>query len=327
MSTNGKKGEKVQIPGTQYWRTPLYNVGHDESDQSKKKVVVSIPNSGLFGFIFGHRNHTGYFEEQVGGKGRQADGNPKHCGCTYRAKFTLVRSDESAYNESIMLPLSTLKAKVLTSSRVAKGFYLPKGTDVLVERVSSCKSDVPCEWVWGLVLQKKFDERYAEKAQESIGKVENIESTSPPKKKVKKSADNQNELSDSRKIFDMRKIYFNPIQSTKKPLLCTKCCRKFCDSQSIENHYKSAHAPKLGDIQDSAEHDDDYSDLIGPKIFRTPLKVAYEDDDLVIVVKPQGVPVQGTHKCFFVMVFMIKLDLNPNGLFPSCRRQVDPAEV
>ena len=132
--------------------------------------------------------------------------------------------------------------------------------------------------------------------------VENSEQFINPTKRARKTDDNgvsnckadeiENEVNQKYMQLVREQINFDPPQTSKKPLLCTKCCRRFPDSQGVRNHYISAHAPKLGKERCESD-DDDYADIVGPKLFRTPLDTAYEDNDLVVVVKPQGLPVQG----------------------------------
>ena len=168
----------------------------------------------------------------------------------------------------------TSNKKVITSTRVAKVFYIPKDTKVSVQRISFCGEDhYETEWVWGLAIQKKFHSHSSST------------SGSPTEKKVKHDNDH---------LLHKGEVHFNPDQSLKKPLVCTECVRKFPTCQAVRNHYATIHAPKLGEDCGTCIGDD-YEDVVGQKIFRTPLESAYEDDDLAVVVKPQGVPVQGSY--------------------------------
>ena len=309
------------------WRTPLYSLDHGSAGETEQPITIGgtsishasnltataapivtatatvthsvrVPVNGLYGFIFGTKKHGEEFEvnKHGGKKGGSSKGQNTqlmHCGCTYKASFHLNTPNPTRTNdgdgdgdenradqaESILLPLSspTYDRKVITSTRVAKVFYIPKDTEVSIQCNSSCDHDEEKHqtgWVWGLVNQKKFD---SDRAMASS-------CSSPPEKKAK------NDI--CHLVEDSGKVQFNPTQSTKKPLLCTECVRKFPTCQAVRNHYVTTHAPKLGDDQGTCA-DDDYLDLVGHKIFRTPLDVAYEDDELVIIVKPQGVPVQG----------------------------------
>jgi len=274
VTSENTKPSSTLVNEHKYWRTPLHHI-----ELGSTNPEVQVPVSALYGFIFGRKKHAEHFESILKKddheQKKDESSAEQHCGCTYLASFVVTALDGSTCDESITLPLAspTAKQKVLTSTRVAKGFYLPKGTNVSIACVASCdENNTACEWVWGLILQKQV--------------YQQVQDCAPPQKKSK---------NDDCKLdaFDSQKIYFNPIQSKKKPLLCTKCVRQFSNSQDTRNHWISGHAPKLDDISEGEGDGEDYSDLIGPKIFRTPLKAAYDDDDVVVVVKPQGVPVMG----------------------------------
>jgi hypothetical protein len=289
-----------------YWRTNFYPInsrGLEGSDQANEKVVhgevspqVQAPCSGLFGFVFGAKNHKETFESlQSDYKGPQKafDDFEQHCGCTFKATFSVGNLGQDSHGEiSLLLPIvsPTSNQRVVTSTRIAKSIFLPKGTRIRTDCLSSCSGkDSTCEWLWGLVLQKNCD-------------VENSEQFINPTKRARKTDDNGasnckadeigNEMNQKRTQLECEQINFDPPETSKKPFLCTKCCRRFPNSQGVRNHYISAHAPKLGKERSESD-DDDYADIVGPKLFRTRLDTAYEDDDVVIIVKPQGLPVQG----------------------------------
>ena len=280
------------------WRTPIYPLesSHTHSKASCAEVSLSstnsenvrVPVNGLYGFIFGTKTHGNEFEVnkpdgKKGGGSKGGNNQLLHCGCTFKASFTLAgtnnaenRLGQSDEDASILLPLSspTSNKNVITSTRVAKVFYIPKDTKVSIQRNSFCGEDHhQTEWVWGLVIQKKFHS-YSN----TFG--------SPTAKKVKHENDH---------LIQKGEVHFNPAQSAKKPLVCIECVRKFPTCQAVTNHYAGNHAPKLGEDCGTCIGDD-YEDIVGPRIFRTPLESAYEDDDLAVIVKPQGVPVQGKVK-------------------------------
>ncbi len=260
-----------------------------------EKVTVTVPNFGLYGFIFGtkeHRENLVSVSPELKKRKKGNDDLTKHCGCAFKAVFSVVGHGRNPSNhiESIKLPLEfpTSSRNFLTSTRVGKTFYLPKGTKVHIECLASCENSDSCEWCWSVVLQKKYD----------LHKYES-EIPEQPHKKLKKNEDASN--SGSKKIsesFSYFEVDFDPMQSSKKPLICAKCCRKFPNCHGIRNHCITQHAPKIG--ESCNECDDDYSDLIGPKIFRTRLTAAYEDEDIVVVVKPQGLPVHGMIAILFI---------------------------
>ena len=279
------------------WRTPIYPLdsSHTNSKASCAEISssstnsenVRVPVNGLYGFIFGKKKHGEEFEANKP-DGKKGDGDNKkgdnnqlpHCGCTFKASFTLARTNNGAIrlgqidaDASILLPLSspTSNKKVITSTRVAKVFYIPRETKVSIQRNSFCDEDNhQTEWVWGLAIQKKFHSYSST-------------SCSPTEKKAKHDNDH---------LLHKGEVHFYTDQSAKKPLVCTECVRKFPTCQAVRNHYATIHAPKLGE-DCGTRIGDDYEDIVGQKIFRTPLVSAYEDDDLAVIVKPQGLPVQG----------------------------------
>ena len=277
------------------WRTPIYPLDSSHtnsksscaefSSSSTNSENVRVPVNGLYGFIFGTKKHGDEFEAnkpdgKKGGSKKGGNNQLLHCGCTFKASFTLAQTNNGENrlgqidaDASILLPLSspTSNKKVITSTRVAKVFYIPKDTKVSVQRNSFCNEDHhQTEWVWGLAIQKKFHSYSST-------------SCSPTEKKAKHDNDH---------LLHKGEVHFNPDQSAKKPLVCSECVRKFPTCQAVRNHYATIHAPKLGEDCGTCIGDD-YEDVVGQKIFRTPLESAYEDDDLAVIVKPQGVPVQG----------------------------------
>lgn len=289
---------------TTRWRSLSYIVPTDGEPENS----VEVPSFGQYGFFFGRRENNDNFELNVfqeticmSEKKLSKDEAPcyinslDHCGCTYRAIFT--HGGSVGETKTMILPMESpsSKNKLVGSTRMARIFYLPKGSRISVEAVKKCIGGIDCRWVWGLVQQKNFEEdnEYHSHAIEDdnhngIG-GNGEEQVHPPSKKQKgewkKSVINNYAL-------DLDKISFNPPGIGKKLLLCTECCKKCLNAQALRSHYISAHAPKLGELGTN-----EYDDLIGAKIFRTFLKTAYEDDEVVIVVKPQGVPVQGGECC------------------------------
>ena len=350
---NIRKMTEIAAAHSHHWRSALYQVGNtsrchtaetkadnsiqkeDESSSTlndQVEVTVTVPDYGLYGFIFGTKKHGEHFEMMKRdalkkGKGKKTDGNDTtiHCGCMFKATFSVKRLQDdqdqdqdqgaNAESTSILLPFTNPKSKnkLLTSTRVAKSIYLPKGTSISVEQIISCEKGDMCQWIWGMVLQKRYWYHDVD------GSGSSCPSPSPQNKRPKIETESNSGLVDSNKTHSIdenekkrvdrnsnfpsgmlvEKISLDPSESKKKPVLCSKCCRKFPTTEGIRNHCISAHAPKIGDTRQDGESDDDYYDLVGPEIFRTPLKYAYDDDDLVVVIKPQGVPVQGK-LCFSV---------------------------
>jgi len=286
------------------WRSLCRIVPTDKESENR----VEIPSFGHYGFYFGRRENNdnfelNFFQETIGMSEKKLSNDESscdinssnHCGCTYRAIFT--HDGSVGETETMTLPMESpsAKNKLLGSTRMARIFYLPKGSRISVEAVKQCcKGGINCQWVWGLVQQKNFEEEneyqshaLQDNKQSCIG-GNSEEQEHPPSKKAK------GEWKKSvicNYALDLEKIAFNPPGIGKKLLLCTECCKKCLNAQALRSHYISIHAPKLGELGTT-----EYDDLIGTKIFRTLLKTAYEDDEVVIVVKPQGIPVQGGAK-------------------------------
>jgi 23S rRNA-/tRNA-specific pseudouridylate synthase len=70
------------------------------------------------------------------------------------------------------------------------------------------------------------------------------------------------------------------ICSDKKSYCCAACTRAFPTVRSVENHYQSTHAATMDPLPVDS-------------IWARPLKVIFEDFFMAVVVKPQGMPVQG----------------------------------
>jgi 23S rRNA-/tRNA-specific pseudouridylate synthase len=70
------------------------------------------------------------------------------------------------------------------------------------------------------------------------------------------------------------------ICSDKKSYCCATCTRAFPTVRSIENHFQSTHAATMDPLPLDS-------------IWARPLKVIFEDFFMAVVVKPQGMPVQG----------------------------------
>ena len=69
---------------------------------------------------------------------------------------------------------------------------------------------------------------------------------------------------------------------TKKSLICSECCRMFSSMHSVQDHIEAMH-----------KHVEPNS------IWAQPLKVIYQDECLVVIDKPQGMPVMGDKPTLF----------------------------
>ncbi len=285
------------------WRSPLFV---DDLEGTN----VSVPHNGLYGFIFGRKKHNGIFElnaqkkemkekqkraslqssvdsdedEDVSLIGESSSSpDSDHCGCVYRASF-INKCGEMTETMALPMVSPSSNQKVIGSTRIAKVIYLPEGTKVEVENVKLCNMGHACKWAWGLVLEKNYSStsRGNDRSNVDSNKTGKGKEMDPPLKKQRNGNENED---------DAKKLSLNPPGIGKKKFLCSECCKKCPNAHAVRNHYIAFHAPKLGEIGTN-----EYDDLVGPKLFRTPLKAAYDDDDIVIVVKPQGIPVQGS-KC------------------------------
>jgi 23S rRNA-/tRNA-specific pseudouridylate synthase len=70
------------------------------------------------------------------------------------------------------------------------------------------------------------------------------------------------------------------ICSDKKSYCCAACTRAFPSVRSVENHFQSTHATTMDPLPLDS-------------IWARPLRVIFEDFFMAVVVKPQGMPVQG----------------------------------
>jgi len=309
------------------WQSSLHPPSHRCHDnteigiETKNKSVVkhahtiTTPHSGLYGLIFGVTQPNAPFEEShifnYNDKSAKVllSSTPvrtkvgclaEHCGCTFRAIFNSGDNVNtplpSQTSTSVTLPFSSEPGnsdvsgvygvtKVLTNRMSARIIHLPAQTSVCVqcvtfcgdgENVSSCIRNGG--WEWGLMLHMRIETVDSDNHHSIKGLEDGTQNQD--------SLIAQQEFSDSKQNQTkplVQKVDFNPPQARKKPLLCTICGRKFSTTISIRNHVISAHSSSLNKS----------SDLISPKLFRMPLTVLYENDEFVVVIKPQGMPVQG----------------------------------
>ncbi|GFH43604.1 hypothetical protein CTEN210_00077 [Chaetoceros tenuissimus] len=251
---------------------------------------INVPISGEYSFIFGKKVHGDDFEQVDPTQSKNGNENV-YCGCSFQAVFT--KDDKE---ESLNLPLAGKKGKLITSSRVGKRIILSKNTQVKVISVSKCQKtdEFVCSFVWGLRLVKC-----------------------------------NKQVSDKRPKTDEEEHSFVDFSTTsKKNIICSECGRGFPDCVGCKNHYVSTHAPKVGEEYSyGTNRDDDYEDLVGPKIFRKPLLSVFQDDDLAIVVKPQGMAVQGPRftlpKSDLLLQFKSTTDRNDNLSKPRIAHRLD----
>ena len=259
-------------------------------ESKSSHVDINVPVSGEYSFIFGKKAHGDDFEQIDPTQSKNGNENV-YCGCSFQAVFT--KDDKE---ESLCLPLAGKKGKLITSSRAGKRMFLSKDTQVKVISVSKCQKtdedESGCSFVWGLRLVK-CNKQVSDKRQKTDEEEHNF-------------------------------VDFSP--TSKKNIICSECGRCFPDCVGCKNHYVSTHAPKVGE-EYGTNRDDDYEDLVGPKIFRKPLLSAYEDDDLAIVVKPQGMAVQGPRftlpKSDLLLQFKSTTDRNDNLSKPRIAHRLD----
>ena len=259
-------------------------------------------------------NHTKKVNTPKMKLSKQMNKMPLYCGCTFQAIFYRC-TDKSDNHEqiditrkkSIMIPFTSqivhpLKCnmstesndvkllKVLSSPYVARMISIKKKTTVTMQYIKHCERD-DCDifsWEWGLIShcistpqkQKNDDDESANRTVKTQEKGTNDEPIQLPNEKRARYDDG---IDDDGTFVD-----FFPKEATKKPLLCSVCSRKFPNIDSIYKHCIIAHIDTIA-IKGTQE----YIDLVGPPIIRKPLLAAFEDDHLVIVVKHQGLIVQG----------------------------------
>ena len=162
-----------------------------------------------------------------------------------------------------------------------------------MEYVKHCDRD-DCDissWEWGLIShcisipkqQKNDNDDSANNIVKNQDKDMNDKPIQLPHEKRARYENDIDDYDDDGTFVD-----FFPKEASKKPLLCSICSRKFPNTDGIYKHCIIAHIDTIA-IKGSQE----YIDLVGPPIIRKPLHAAYEDDHLVVVVKHQGLIVQG----------------------------------
>lgn len=249
---------------------------------------------------------------------------PLHCGCTFQATFEngihkpmiglgQSKSSEECDNRKIkiMLPFTSQiidpvdcnisksenLLKVLTNTRVARLLYMKQGTGVTIEYVTVCNNGF-CDraWEWGLALHQ-YSSRYPSTCisvansddntvKPSGGKNDELDK-SPDLKRARINMDQDNHVTHD-EHNDEEIVNFFPQEAKKKPLLCTTCYKKFPSANSIYKHAIIAHIETM-----AQKGSQELNKLIGPSILRKPLNAAFEDKYLVVVVKHQGIIVQG----------------------------------
>jgi 23S rRNA-/tRNA-specific pseudouridylate synthase len=104
---------------------------------------------------------------------------------------------------------------------------------------------------------------------------------------------NQKQQQASSKIDKITKnnnsmVNFFPEEARKKPLLCSTCYKKFPTASAIYKHAIAWHLETI-----AKKGSQEYINLVGPPVVHKPLHAAYDDDDIVVVVKHQGLSVMG----------------------------------
>jgi len=237
--------------------------------------------------------------------------------------------------------------KVVTSERLARLVYLPENTKVSVEYVTQCSKrnnnnnnnrtgssnesghNLDCSWQWGLILHRYSDKFKAKElknnnhAKTKTSDINTIlpinknnhndhqDDSSPVGKKPRHDDRNHVTHENVKEQEELNEVDFFPLEARKKPLMCTICCKKFPLAIAIQKHCLIVHN---NDIAKAGT--ETYHELMGPPILRKPLSVAYEDNELVIVVKPQGLSVQGEKwtlaKSDLLMPFKLSKNKNKN---------------
>lgn len=294
----------------------------EQKDNHTCTPKIQIPTSGYYTLSFGTEQHLDEFETIHVDSAKESD--VKYCGCTCTLHWSTPSSicvssrpssipnninnndkeEESTVahlssHRTTLLPLTRTLSKqnqisYITSRRIASIIYLAKGTEFYLEPLNSCTYSTSfiqknqeylcCCGPFQFTLKLYLDQDVATRFEKQ--KANHYESMC---KKQKYDHETQFEI-----IHDM---YFdsNPIEYKKKPWVCVECRRCFDSPKATRNHCISKHAPRSPGMKyNHTQHtNEDYSDLIGPEIFHIPLRAVYQDDDIAIIVKPQGIPVQG----------------------------------
>ena len=278
---------------------------------------------------FGTKRHLEEFETIHVASAHEND--VKYCGCTFQIHWSLsnissseggttttTTSSSSSSSSSfkvnhdptsveLLLPLThppfkskQKKQSYVTSTRIASILYLTKGTEFHIMPLHSCHSSYlvqdpeydsccgPFQFTLQLYMDQNVETRFHKQAHMFKTNTTAIQANHE-----------QHDAPIHQSIFNNHKyIDLHPMEYKKKPWVCVECKRCFDSPKATRNHCISKHAiPSTllgrGTGMNSRHLGEDYSDLIGPEIFHIPLVAVYQDDDIAIVVKPQGIPVQG----------------------------------
>lgn len=280
------------------YRTTISSSLHQTQDNNQ---VITIPFSGYYTLSFGTKSHLEDFETLTPDLAKESD--VVYCGCQFLWTFCVEESqlghrsshdvtsessthayDHDAQEISLILPLifntHSKSKKFITSTRIAHVIYVSKGTTFQIHTFQRCGSSNSrtsystlsnddsngCSGPFECSLQLYIPHESSSHSQMDDNREHDAESSD-----LKRQKSNP---------FD-----FHPKSFSKKPWVCVQCRRCFQSPKATRNHCTSTHANPNDEVMD-------YSDLIGPKIFHIPLQSVYEDDDIVIVNKPQGIPVQ-----------------------------------
>jgi hypothetical protein len=264
---------------------------------------------------FGTKRHLEEFETIHIASAHEND--VKYCGCTFQIHWSLsnISSSEGTSifkvnhhptSVELLLPLThpPLKSKqkkqsYVTSTRIASILYLTKGTEFHIIPLHSCHSSSslaqdpeydPCCGPFQFTLQLYMDQNVETRVHKQAQHMYKTNTTT-----AIQDNHEQHDAPIHQSILNHKYIDLHPIEYKKKPWVCVECKRCFDSPKATRNHCISKHAiPSLvGSGMNCRHSGEDYSDLIGPEIFHIPLQAVYQDDDIAIIVKPQGIPVQG----------------------------------
>lgn len=111
------------------------------------------------------------------------------------------------------------------------------------------------------------------------------------------------------------------ICSDKKTYCCATCTRAFPTVRSVENHFQSTHAATMDPLPLDS-------------IWARPLRIIFEDPFMAVVIKPQGMPVQGDKRTLLRSDLLLPLTANsdpsaasytlPDGAQDSALRKPRP---
>jgi 23S rRNA-/tRNA-specific pseudouridylate synthase len=94
------------------------------------------------------------------------------------------------------------------------------------------------------------------------------------------------------------------ICSDKKSICCATCTRAFPSVRAVENHFQSTHSATIDPLPPDS-------------MWARPLRIIFQDSVMAVIVKPQGMPVQGDKRTLCRSDLLLPLTADPDTTFPT----------